>query len=194
MTFDITKEGDLLFLLSDLRDWKLFENIVVDAQGSGEGWLAKRLGVLMDDEDWDEYVAPSLSEQFQGDIALVSKALRESYEEFLARPDLPESSPTESEIEDEEAPDEEGDFDEDEEDEVEDYGKLLITKETSGAWYSVFNQARLALEGKWKLSALEAEEDEEILTNIEPERIAAHFRYDFYSHIQWLLLNHLMEL
>ena len=73
-------------------------------------------------------------------------------------------------------------------------GVLLISKEDSSMWYSVLNQARLALEGKWKLAALEEEEDFGSLEQIEPERLAAYLRSRFYTRIQAILLDFSMEL
>ena len=184
MRLGVTDEGNLLFQFTELEDWKIFEDLVVDAEGRGKGWLAKRLGVLMDDEDWDEYIVPSLNEQFQGEITVVRDVLRKAYDDFLARPDPPKQPEKEK-----------YDLLDDEEDKEElNCGELQIFREVSGTWYSVLNQARLALEGKWKLAALEDEEDMEELQNIDQERLGAYLRYGFYTRIQGLLLEYLMDL
>ena len=179
-----TEEDGLRLVLTEEREWQLFEYLVVDAEGRGEGWLAKRLGVIMDDEEWDELVAPGLTEQFQGDVAKIRETMRLAFDAFSQ-----ESAKKKREHSDDgslELP-----FEDEEEKQC---GELLISKEDSGAWYSVFNQARLALEGKWKLAALEEEEDFGTLEKIESDRLAAYLRSRFYTRVQAILLDFSMEL
>ena len=178
-----TEEGGLRIILTEDREWELFELLIVDAEGRGEGWLAKRLGVIMDDEDWDEFVAPELTTQFQEAVEKIRTALRVAFDESMIR--LKESERThEPNLE----------LPLDDEEEKEPRGEILIVREEGQTWYSVFNQARLALEGKWKLAALENEEDFESLEKIESERLAAYLRYQFYTRLQTFLLDFAIEL
>lgn len=178
-----TEEGGLNLFLTEDREWKLFELLIVDAEGRGAGWLAKRLGVLIDDEDWDEFVAPGLTAQFQEEVDKVRVTLKKSFDDSMRR--LKNAKPAdESNLE---LP-----LDDDEEEEA--LGEIPILREEGSTWYSVLNQARLALEGKWKLAALEGEEDFESLEKIESERLAAYLRYQFYTRIQAILLDFAMEL
>ena len=185
MRIEPTEEQGLRLILTEEREWELFELLVVDAEGRGEGWLAKRLGVLMDDEEWDELVAPGLTEQFQDDLKKVRDCLRVAFDKSLQelakkKVEQPEEGSLELPFE--------------EEDEKKECGEVLISKEESGTWYSVLNQARLALEGKWKLASLEDEEDFGSLEAIETERLAAYLRNRFYTRIQAILLDFSMDL
>ena len=184
MKIEPTEEGGLRLILTEESEWELFEFLVVDAEGRGEGWLAKRLGVVMDDEEWDELVAPGLTEQFQADMETVRESLRLGFDASLQK--LAKERALKPEGKTLELP-----FYEEEEKEC---GELAISKKESGKWYSVLNQARLALEGKWKLAALEEEEDFGRLENIEPDRLAAYLRSRFYTRLQAILLEFSMEL
>ncbi|MDQ8190774.1 hypothetical protein [Roseibacillus persicicus] len=196
MIIEATEEGGLCFGLQEERDWEIFELLVSDAQGRGEGWLAKRLGVMLDDEDWDEFVAPGLTSQFESEVARVRAILRDAFEksqhqqreaEQVAEPK--EKSP---------AGEESGELSFEDLDDLEEeppvIGEVPITREDSGTWYSVLNQARLALEGKWKLAALEDEEGLDSLEKIEPERVSAYLRNRFYTRIQAMLLEFVLDL
>jgi hypothetical protein len=184
MRIEPTVEEGLRLVLTQEREWEIFELLIVDAEGRGEGWLAKRLGVLMDDEEWDELVAPGLTERFQEDLKKVRETLRLAFDDslqMLAKQRVEGKADSNLELP----------FEDDEE---KDCGEVLITKDDSAIWYSVLNQARLALEGKWKLAALEEEEDFGTLENIESERLAAYLRSRFYTRIQGILLEFSMEL
>ena len=184
MRIEPREEEGLWLILTEEREWEIFELLIVDAEGRGEGWLAKRLGVLMNDEEWDELVAPGLTEQFREDLEKVREVLRTAFDESLQ--DLAQRKVSLGE-----SPHPEFPLDDEEEKEC---GKVLISKEDGFTWYSVLNQARLALEGKWKLAALEEEEDFESLEKIESERLAAYLRSRFYTRIQAVLLDFSMEL
>lgn len=182
MRIEPQKDRALHLVLTSEREWEIFERLIVDAEGRGEGWLAKRLGVLMDDEEWDELVAPGLTEQFREDLDTVREALRLSFDQSLQKlaqekMELTRETHLELSLEDEK-----------------ECGEIVITQEKSHLWYSVFNQARLAMEGKWKLAALEEEEDFGSLENIDSERLAAYLRNQFYTRIQAILLDYSMEL
>ena len=177
MIFETEEEKGLGLILTDEREWAFFEHIVIDAEGRGEGWLAKRLGVLMDDEEWDELVAPGLTEQFTEELEFVKREVAAAYqaseEESAKRPAKQEG---EDDGEDEE------------------FGEVWITGESSSRWYSVLNQARLALEGKWKLSALKEYENKEDFDGLDDELVSAFLREGYYAHIQSMLLSGLLDL
>lgn len=153
-------EGGLRVDLAEEADWAVFQMLLEDARGQSKDWLAKRLGVLMEDDDWDEYVVPDLAEFFGEQAALVNKALQEAKEEA---------------------------------DGLE--GKLFISREEGQAWYSILNQARLALEGRWKLAEAEAiqgdEAEESLLTD--PQRFSALMRSRLYLLLQTRLLEFVLE-
>ncbi len=65
-------------------------------------------------------------------------------------------------------------------------GEVFITKEDSELWYGGLNQARLALEERYGLSAAEPEE-------MTRGKRSAWFRSQFYLHIQSLLLDHVLK-
>ena len=68
-------------------------------------------------------------------------------------------------------------------------GDIHILKGSVDIWYGAFNQARLALEDKYKFGARE-EVDPKIFED--PSVRAAYFRNNFYSHVQCLLLQYVM--
>ncbi|MBT4797874.1 MAG: hypothetical protein HON81_06110 [Verrucomicrobia bacterium] len=68
-------------------------------------------------------------------------------------------------------------------------GDIHILKGSVDVWYGALNQARLALEDKYKFGARE-EVDPKIFED--PSVRAAYFRNNFYSHVQGLLLQYVM--
>lgn len=66
---------------------------------------------------------------------------------------------------------------------------IHILKGSVDVWYGALNQARLALEDKYKFGARE-EVDPKIFED--PSVRAAYFRNNFYSHVQGLLLQYVM--
>lgn len=187
MRIEPTEEEGLRMVLTEEREWEIFERLIVDAEGRGEGWLAKRLGVLMDDEDWDDLVAPELNDHFEKDLSIVREALRSAFDDSL-------QNLAHRKVEQVEGAQSDPEQEEDERD----CGEILILKEDGRTWYGVFNQARLALEGKWKLAVLEDDDndDDEFggLDEIEPERLSAYLRSRLYMRIQSILLEMSMEL
>lgn len=67
--------------------------------------------------------------------------------------------------------------------------EIHILKSSVDVWYGALNQARLALEDKYKFGARE-DVDPKMLEDSSAR--AAYFRNNFYSHIQGLLLQYVM--
>ncbi len=184
MRIEFIAENVLKLILTKEREWVLFDKLAVDVEGRGEGWLAKRLGVLMDDEEWDDLVVPGLTAQFEEDYQRVHEMVRSAFLEWKAQQLEEKNSKLKRKVP----------IDLSMEEEEEEFGAIYITKEDCNAWYSVFNQARLALEGKWKLASLKNEEELGALENVEAARLAAFLRDGFYTKIQAVLLDTLYEL
>ncbi len=179
MKIEVTEEEGLRLAITAEHEWEIFEFLLQDAEGRGEGWLAKRLGVLVDDEEWDEFVVPTLSEQFQNELNTVRTVVQQAFDrslQQLAHDGVEPARKTSSQLAAEE-------------DEEEECGEIIIQKAEGAHWYSVFNQARLALEGKWKLSSLETDEELTSPESVEPERLEAYLRSRFYTRLQSILLE-----
>lgn len=155
-----TMEGGLRVDLAEEGDWAIFRILLDDARGKSEDWLAKRLGVLMEEDDWEEYVVPDLADFFGEQIGVVSKALEDAEKKAdgLA-------------------------------------GELYIARDEGQAWYSVLNQARLALEGQWKLAEIEkqAEEGSEEVLLKDEQRLTALMRSRLYLLLQTRLLEFVLD-
>ncbi|MEM9081937.1 MAG: hypothetical protein AAGC74_14730 [Verrucomicrobiota bacterium] len=76
-----TLEGGLRVELEDEQDWSIFQELLDDARGRREDWLAKRLGVLMEEEDWETYVIPDLAAHFGEQVGEVAQALADAKKE-----------------------------------------------------------------------------------------------------------------
>lgn len=69
-------------------------------------------------------------------------------------------------------------------------GSLYIKKSEADIWFGAINQARLSLEARYRLSAYD--EDQQIDPN-NTQIKSAQIRYEFYTTLQSLLLEYLME-
>ena len=67
---------------------------------------------------------------------------------------------------------------------------IFITPPQSEKWYGAINQARLSLETRYKLDAVEADGD---LEEAAPEVRSAYFRNRFYLFLQSMLLEFVMD-
>lgn len=65
-------------------------------------------------------------------------------------------------------------------------GEVFIPKDDAELWYGGLNQARLALEERYRLS-------EAVLVEMTPGKRSAWFRSQFYLELQSLLLSHVMR-
>lgn len=165
----------LLFRIETPGEWQLMLSMPYDAKGEEPGWLTKRFGVLMDDEDWDDFLAPELAQRFTDEIEKVKKVIEEAF--AAARPLLDAfKSAAEKEYEE----------NVDEEEEV-DLGQIYFPKRQLLPFYSVCNQARLFLNGRWKLTG--REEDFMEALSEEPELAWAIFRDRLFCNLQSSILQ-----
>ncbi len=67
---------------------------------------------------------------------------------------------------------------------------VFITPKQAEKWYGAINQARLSLEARYKLDALDPEDN---IEEIEPEVRSAYYRNRFYLFLQSTLLDYVME-
>ena len=72
----------------------------------------------------------------------------------------------------------------------EESGELFILRDEARDWYGALNQARLALESRWKFSA---DEDAGVLAGAPPQKRSAFIRSQFYLVLQGLLLDYVIE-
>jgi len=68
-------------------------------------------------------------------------------------------------------------------------GHIWITREDAAAWYSALNQARLALEERFRFGP----DETGMVRGMEPECQAAYIRSRFYCEIQSLMLEYVMK-
>jgi hypothetical protein len=151
-------DGSLRLILEDENDWILCELLLNDARGKGDDWLAKQMGLFVDEDDWDEFVVPEISQQYNGQIETVEKSLTAAKER----------------AEDEE-------------------GELIIDKVIGEEWYGVLNQARLSLEGRWKLSAAEEKGEFDDQESADPEKASAFFRSRLYCFLQAQIIENVLS-
>lgn len=69
---------------------------------------------------------------------------------------------------------------------------VFIQSSHAEKWYGALNQARLALEARYKLEELKEATDSEAIDGAESELRSAYFRDRFYLVLQSLLLEHVM--
>ncbi|WP_018970211.1 hypothetical protein [Rubritalea marina] len=160
MTVAPTLDKGLRIDVDSATDWQVLDMICTDASLKAGSSLAESLGGFMeDDEDWAELMTPELDDQFNAQVAHVSKTISSAKKEN----DLT--------------------------------GSVSISREDADIWFGAINQARIALEERFHLSQLE----EEFEDGIDPENIddpallAAVIRYDFYSRIQTIMLDYILD-
>lgn len=69
-------------------------------------------------------------------------------------------------------------------------GELFIPRDEAAKWYGALNQARLALESRWRFSAAE---DVGLPDGAPPQQKSAFIRSQFYQLLQGLLLDYAMD-
>ena len=159
-------EGGLRLAIETALEWEHLEQIPMDAMGDedGDGKLAERLGALMDEaSDWEDVVIPELRVYFSEQLGLVARAVGEARKHAVDEPD------------------EEGEL-----------GKIYIKRSEAEAWYGALNQARLALESRYRFGAAEQFVVEEF-SGFPQDKLRGFLRMRLYSGLQMMLLDYAMD-
>ena len=69
-------------------------------------------------------------------------------------------------------------------------GEVFITKEDADNWYGALNQARLALEARYKFGPSEEIED---VGSFDDDKRSAFVRNQFYNALQGVLLEYVID-
>lgn len=72
-------------------------------------------------------------------------------------------------------------------------GSLFITEDEADIWFGAINQARLSLEERHKVSQYEDDIDEDSLEYEDPTLKAAIIRYHFYTSLQSIMLDYILD-
>lgn len=72
-------------------------------------------------------------------------------------------------------------------------GSLYIPADEADIWFGAINQARLSLEERHKVSQHEDEIDDESLEYEDPTLKAAIIRYHFYTSLQSIMLDYILD-
>jgi hypothetical protein len=157
-----TLEGGLRIDVETATDWLVLEQIAPDALEGGAENLPERLGALMDDEsEWEELVIPELRTFFTGQLQHVAEAVTDA---LRAAKKVGEA----------EAPE----------------GKLFIGRKDGLEWYGALNQARLALETRFRFGPSQGVDDPDLFP---AAKRSAFIRSQFYCALQSVLLEHVLE-
>ena len=84
-----TLEGGLRFDAEDAGDWAFLQAIIHDASHRGSDLARDLAELLHDDEgadDWQEYVVPDLSDEFQNQISFIAGAIESAMEKSNGGP------------------------------------------------------------------------------------------------------------
>jgi hypothetical protein len=155
-----TLEGGLRIEIETPADWMVLEHIQYDALDGGEDRLPQRLGALMDEQSEWEEV-----------VIPELKSLFNGQVSCVVKGVTRGQEGVE--IGAEKAS-----------------GEVRITKEDAENWYGALNQARLALEAKYKFGQSEEIED---LEGFPDEKRSAFVRNQFYNALQGVLLDYVLE-
>ncbi len=155
-----TIEGGLRIDVETATDWLVLEQIAPDALQGGAEKLPSRLGALMDEESGWDEVVIPELQDF------FSGQLRKVADTvFEAQKDAGAQG---------EVPD----------------GEVLIVREDGAEWYGALNQARLALERRYKFGPSQEATDVE---EFSAAKRSAFIRSQFYCALQSVLLEHVLE-
>lgn len=72
-------------------------------------------------------------------------------------------------------------------------GNVTIRLADAECWYGAFNQARIALQARYRLDELDELDLSEGLGGLDPELVEAYFRDRFYASLQSLLLEFVID-
>jgi hypothetical protein len=155
-----TLEGGLRLEIESPTDWLVLEAIQHDALDGGEDRLPQRLGALMDEQSEWEEVVIP-------DLKSLFNGQISCVVEGVTRgQEAVEVGAAKAS------------------------GEVQIPKEDAENWYGALNQARLALEARYKFGPSEEIED---LEEFPDEKRSAYVRNQFYSALQGVLLNYVLD-
>lgn len=155
-----TLEGGLRIEIETPTDWLVLEQIPSDALDGGQERLAGRLGGLMDEQSEWEEVVIPELR------SLFNGQVSCVVEEVRRAQEHAETGQEEAR------------------------GEVRIPKADAEKWYGALNQARLALEDRYRFGPPEEIED---LDAFSDEKRSAFVRNQFYSALQGVLLEHVLE-
>ena len=157
-----TIEGGLRIEIETPTDWLVLEQIAHDALDGGDDRLPQRLGALMDEQSDWEEVVIPELKSFFNGQISCVTA-------------GVQRGQADVELGKEEAS-----------------GEVFITKEEADDWYGALNQARLALEARFKFGESEEIEDLKDLEDFSDAKRSAFVRNHFYNALQGVLLEYIL--
>ena len=181
-----TLEGGLKIDVETATDWLVLEQIAPDALEGGAEKLPSRLGALMDEEsDWDEMVIPELQEFFSGQLRKVIETVVIAQRNADKNREInQDKAKHQAEPKDQKADKKkksEGDVPE---------GEVFIGRGEGAEWYGALNQARLALERRYKFGPSHGVTEVE---SFSAAKRSAFIRSQFYCALQSVLLEHVLD-
>lgn len=158
MKVHLRNEEGLIISLEQEDDWEIFTLLLRDVAGRGDDWLAKQMGLFVDNDEWDELVVPELSKHYNSQVATVAREVAQARKRATNG-----------------------------------VGEILLNQLNGEAWYGVLNQARLGLEGRWKLAAAEEAGEFEGDRDQDFEKTSAYFRSRLYCFFQAQLIEFVLD-
>lgn len=155
-----TLEGGLRIEIETPTDWLVLEQISDDALDGGEDRLPQRLGALMDEQSEWEEV---VIPELKALFNGQITCVVEGVQLGQAEVELGEEAAS---------------------------GEVRIPKADAESWYGALNQARLALESRYKFGPTE---EIESLDDFSEEKRSAFVRNQFYNALQGVLLDYVLE-
>lgn len=155
-----TLEGGLRIAVETATDWLVLEQIAADALQGGEEKLPSRLSALMDEESEWEEIVIPELKDF-----FSGQLHKVADTVHQAQKDAdPAAEPPE--------------------------GKVFIVREDGQQWYGALNQARLALESRYKFGPTQEVSE---VNSFPVAKRSAFIRSQFYCALQSVLLEHVLE-
>lgn len=155
-----TLEGGLRIDVETATDWLVLEQIAPDALQGGAEKLPERLGALMDEDSNWEEVVIPELQDY------FTGQLRKVTEAIVQAQD-----------EAKEVGDPTG-------------GEVFIKRDDGSEWYGALNQARLALETRYKFGSSQGVRE---VDSFSPAKRSAFIRSQFYCALQTVLLEHVLD-
>jgi hypothetical protein len=155
-----TLEGGMRIEIETPTDWLVLEQIAPDALDGGNDRLPQRLGALMDEQSDWEEVVIPELKSF---FSGQISCVVEGVKRGQEGVELGKEEAS---------------------------GEVFITKEDAENWYGALNQARLALEARYKFGESEEIED---LEDFDDDKRSAFVRNRFYNALQGVLLEYVID-